>query len=46
MSRLIFNEQSATPATPAAGKVAVFVDNTAAPVLKVVDDLGAVVKAG
>jgi len=40
MSRLILNEQASTPATPASTKVALFVDNTAIPRFKMVDDLG------
>ena len=42
MSKIILAEQSSAPATPAAGKVAVYVDNTATPLLKMVDDAGAV----
>ena len=44
MSRIILNEQAATPATPAAGKVGVFVDNTGLPQLKLVDDAGTVMR--
>jgi hypothetical protein len=42
MSRLILNEQASTVATPAASKVALYVDNTATPIVKTVDDLGTV----
>src|SRR3972149_5549882 len=42
MSRLILNEQAVTPATPASGKIAIFADNTATPLLKMVDDAGTV----
>ena len=44
MSRIILNEQAATPATPAAGKVGVFVDNTGLPQVKLVDDAGTVIR--
>ncbi len=42
MSSLIFKEQASTPSTPASTKVKVFMDNTATPQLKHVDDLGTV----
>lgn len=44
MSRLILNEQASVVATPSAGKVAVFMDNTGKPIAKMVDDLGNVSK--
>jgi len=37
---VVLDEQSATPSTPEAGKVHLFVDNTSTPVLKMVDDAG------
>jgi hypothetical protein len=40
MSKLILNEQSSAPSTPAAGKVALYVDNTSTPIPKVLDDSG------
>ena len=40
MSKLILSEQASTPSTPAAGKVAIYVDNTATPLLKILDDSG------
>ena len=43
MSQLILNEQASAPSTPAASKVALYVDNTATPLLKMVDDTGTVV---
>lgn len=46
MSRLIFNEQASTPATPAASKIAVFADNVANPRIKTIDDLGEVSVVG
>ena len=42
MSQLILNEQASAPSTPAASKVAIYVDNTATPLLKMVDDLGTI----
>ncbi len=42
MSRLILAEQASAPSTPAAGKVAIYVDTTATPLLKMVDDNGTV----
>lgn len=42
MSVLILNENAAPPAAPAGGKVKVYVDNTATPQLKMVDDAGTV----
>ena len=42
MSKLILNEQAATPGTPASGKIALFVDNSGTPLIKTVDDLGTV----
>lgn len=42
MSRLIFNEQSSAPSSPSSGKVAVYVDNTGTPVLKMKDDAATV----
>jgi hypothetical protein len=40
MSYANFTEQSATPSTPAAGKVVMYFDNTANPQMKFVDDAG------
>ena len=40
MSKLILSEQSATPSTPAAAKAAIYVDNTATPLVKILDDSG------
>lgn len=42
MSKLILNEQAATPGTPASGKIALFADNSGTPLIKTVDDLGTV----
>jgi hypothetical protein len=42
MSRIILTEQASAPSTPAANKVASYVDNTALPRLKMVDDGGTV----
>lgn len=42
MSRLIVTEQASAPSTPAANKVSLYVDNTATPRLKMVDDAGLV----
>lgn len=39
---LILTEQASAPATPAAGTVVAYVDNTSTPVLKVKDDTGAI----
>lgn len=46
MSRIILAEQSATPATPSSGKVAIFSDTTANPRIKTVDDAGVVSVVG
>jgi hypothetical protein len=43
MSFLILNEQASAPSTPASAKVTLYVDNTANPILKFVDDNGLVV---
>ena len=40
MSKVILSEQSSVPSTPASGKVAIYVDNTATPRLILQDDLG------
>lgn len=40
LSRLILNKQSATPATPSTNKAAMFIDNTASPYFKFVDEAG------
>jgi hypothetical protein len=42
MSRIILTEQATAPSTPASTKVASYVDNTALPRLKMVDDGGTV----
>lgn len=43
MSRLILTEQASNAATPAASKVAIFVDNSTTPQIKMVNDAGGVV---
>lgn len=45
MSTLTLNEQASTPSTPAATKVKLYVDNTATPRLKMIDDAGSIVSA-
>jgi len=42
MSKLLFNEQSVTPSTPMSTKVAIYVDNTTTPRIKMVDGAGSV----
>ena len=42
MSQIIFAEQTAAPSTPSSGKVAAYIDNTGVPLIKMVDDTGAV----
>lgn len=44
MSKIILAEQASAPSSPAAGKVAVYADNTANPMLKFKDDAGTVVQ--
>lgn len=43
MSQLILAEQSSAPSTPSSGKVALYVDNTGTPNLKLIDDTATII---